>query len=195
MSFRTIHLGSAQVCGDTCPAAVAASGQITADTPGRFLAFMQGQGGTAQSIMFLDSPGGSVPASVQFGQLLRQLGETAVVARVDADAGGPVLVNGQCFSACVYAFIGARRRIVPGQSQIGIHRMVLVEEDVDASGTVLMRRRKFDNRDARAFLMRYSARMGVSPDVIEAAERVSPSDLRILSRNELRRWHLAGSAF
>ena len=195
MSFRAVRLGSLQVCGDTCPAAVAASGQITADTPGRFLAFMQAQGGTARSIIFLDSPGGSVPASVRFGQLLRQLGETAVVARVDADAAGAVLVNGQCFSACVYAFIGARRRIVPERSQLGIHSMVLVEEGIDASGTVLMRRRKFDDRDVRTFLMRYSARMGVSPDVIVAAERVSPNDLRILSRSELRRWHLAGSAF
>ena len=194
MSFRAVRLGSAEVCGDTCPAAVEALGQITPNTPGRFLAFLQGHGGSGPPIVFLESPGGSVLASMAFGTLLRQLGATAIVARVATDGGGPILVSGQCFSACVYALIGARRRVVPHRSQIGIHRMFLVEEGVDASGTTLVRRRRFDNGDMRAVLMRYSGRMGVSPGLIEAAERVPSDDLKILSRAELRRWHLAASA-
>ncbi len=195
MSFRAVRLSSSQVCGDTCPAAIEAYGQITSNTPGRFLAFLQSQG-NVQKVVFLESPGGSVLASMAFGTLLRQLGATVVVARVDEDgAGGAVIASGQCFSACVYAFIGARKRVVPDRSQVGIHRMFLVEEGVDASGTTLIRRRRFDNGDMRTILMRYTGRMGVSPGLIEAAERVSPDDLRILSRAELRRWHLAASTF
>ncbi len=197
MSFHAIRLGSAQVCGDTCPAAIEAVGQITTDTPSRFLSFLHGQGGRGPTIVFLESPGGSVLASMEFGVLLRQAGATAIVARVTADSrGGAVMVSGQCFSACVYAFVGASKRIVPNRSQVGIHRMFLVEEGVDAGGgTTLVRRRHFDNGDARTMLMRYTDQMGVSPGLIEAAERVPSNDLKIVSRVDLRRWHLAASAF
>ena len=197
MSFHAVRLGSARVCGETCPAAIEAVGQITPDTPGRFLAFLRGQGGNGPTIVFLESPGGSVLASMELGILLRQVGATAIVARVAADGGGGVVMaSGECYSACVYAFLGARRRIVPNRSQLGIHRMFLVEERVDANGgTTLVRRRGFDDGDARTMLMRYTRRMGVSPGLIEAAERVPSDELRIVSRAELRRWHLAASAF
>ena len=197
MSFHAIRLGSEQVCGDTCPAAIEAVGRITSDTPGRFLAFLRGRGHLGPDVVFLDSPGGGVLASMEFGVLLRQLGATAIVARVAADdRGGAVMVSGQCFSACVYALVGARKRIVPNRSEVGIHRMFLVEEGVDANGgTTLVRRRHFDNGDARAMLTRYTGQMGVSPALIEAAERVPSNDLKIVSRAELRRWHLAASAF
>ena len=196
MSFRAIPLGSAGACGDDCPTAIEAVGQITPDTPGLLLAFLQGAGGGSQPIVILDSPGGSVLASMELGILLRRIGATAVVAHAYAGgAGGSVLTSGQCFSACVYAFIGARRRVVWDSSQVGIHRMSVVEEGLDASGTAPVRRRSLDNDDVRAVLMRYISRMGVSPALIEAAERVPSDDLKILSRGELRRWHLAGSAF
>ena len=195
MSFRAVRLGTAEVCGNTCPAAIEAVGQITPNTPGRFLAFLQGSGGSARRIVFLESPGGSVLASMEFGVLLRQVGATAVVARVSDGGDGAVMVGGQCFSACVYAFMGASKRVVPSRSQIGIHRMFLVEEGVDASGTMLIHRRRVDNGDMRAVLMRYSRRMGVSPGLIEAAERVPSDDLDILSRAKIRGWHLANSTF
>ena len=196
MNFRAVRLGSAEVCGTACPTAIDAVGQITPNTPARFLEFLQGQGGNAQRVVFLDSPGGSVLASMEFGMLLRQVGATAIVARAyDNGGNGLVMVSGQCFSACVYAFMGASKRVVPSRSQIGIHRMFLVEEGVDASGTMLIRRRRIDNGDMRAVLMRYSRRMGVSPGLIEAAERVPSDDLQILSRAKIRGWHLAASAF
>ena len=197
MSFHAVRLGSPRVCGDTCPAAIEAVGQITPDTPDRFLAFLRGQGGDGPNIVVLDSPGGGVLASMELGITLRQVGATAIVARVAVDDEGEVVMaGGQCYSACVYAFVGARHRIVPNRSRIGIHRMFLMEERVDASGgTTLVRRRHFDDGDARTMLMRYTGRMGVSPGLIEAAERVPSDNLRIVSRAELRRWHLAAPAF
>ena len=196
MEFRAVRLGSGELCGTTCPAAIEAVGQITLNTPGRFLAFLQSQGGNAQRTVFLNSPGGNVLASMEFGMLLRRIGATAIVAHIDDNGGdGAVRVSGQCFSACVYAFMGASKRVVPSRSQIGIHRMFLVEEGVDASGTMLIHRRRVDNGDMRAVLMRYSRRMGVNPGLIEAAERVPSDSLDILSRAQIRGWHLANSAF
>ena len=194
MSFHAVRLANA-ACGDTCPAAIEAVGQITPNTPARFLAFLQSQGGNVRRTVVLASPGGNVLASMELGLLLRQAGATAIVARIYGEGrGGATLTDGQCFSACVYAFLGARKRVVLDRSEIGIHRMFEVEEGVDASGTMLVRRRRFDDGEMRGILMRYTGRMGVSPGLIAAAERIPSDDLKILSRAQLRRWHLA-SAF
>ena len=193
MSFRAVQIGA---CGEKCPTIIAATGEITQNTPGEFQAFVeQSYGGDARhAVVFLDSMGGRVIASMEFGMLLRQIGAAAVVAGVAADASGrAVITNAQCFSACVYAFMGGRRRVVPAQSQIGTHRMFLVEQGLDASGTVLLRRRRFDNGDMRAFLMRYSTEMGVSPALIAQAEHIPSAQLHVLSRAEIKRFHLAAA--
>jgi len=193
MSFRAVQIGSPQTCGATCPTVIAASGQITQATPSRFLDFIEQNYGSRNlhAVVFLDSPGGRVLASMEFGTLLRKIGAAAVVARVYADgAGGSVMTNAQCFSACVYALMGARKRVIPASSQIGIHRMFVYEDSLDASGTMLLRHRRFDNGDMRTFLMNYSAEMGVSPGLIAAAEHVPSENLRLLTRAEIRKWHL-----
>lgn len=187
MTFQAVQLGGP---GSTV---IAATGQITQDTPAAFIDFLdQNFGGrNVHAFVFMDSPGGRVLAAMELGTLFRKVGATAVVGGVYSDgAGGSVITNAQCFSACVYAFMGARKRVVPARSQIGIHRMFMVEEGIDASGTQLLRRRRFDNGDMRAFLMRYSREMGVSPALIADAEHVSSDSLRILSRSEIRRYHL-----
>ncbi len=193
MSFRAVRIGGHGVCGADCPAVIAATGQITRDTPDRFLQFVASNydRNELHAVVFLDSPGGGVLASMQFGSLLRQVGAAAVVARVYSDGrGGSVMTNAQCFSACVYALIGARRRVVPAGSQIGIHRMFANTDTLDASNGYVTRHRLYDNGDVGAMLKSYSARMGVSPGLITAAENVPSDQLRILSRAEIRRFRL-----
>ncbi len=188
MSFRTVQLSDAgQV--------IVATGQITEETPAEFVAFLQSNYGTRDlhAVVFLDSPGGRVLASMQFGTLLRRIGAAAVVAGVyPTESGRLVLTNGQCFSACVYAFMGARKRVVPASSQIGIHRMFAYEEEVDRSGEAYLRRR-YDNGQMGSVLKRYSAEMGVNPALISLAEHIPSSGLHILSRAEIRRYHLGVS--
>ena len=192
MTFRAVRLGEAGTCGADCPIVIAATGQITQSTPGRFLDFIESHSnGDLHAVVFLDSPGGRVVASMELGTLLRKIGAAAVVARVYPDGqGGTVMTNAQCFSACVYALMGAKKRVIPAASQIGIHRMFVYEDSVDASGTAILRHRRFDNGNMRSFLEDYSSEMGVSPGLIAAAETVPSSQLKILTRNEIRRWHL-----
>ena len=193
MSFHAVRIGDPRSCGDGCPAVIAATGQITENTPNQFANFVQQSygGGNLHAVVFIDSPGGRVLASMELGEEFRRLGAAAVVARVFPNgAGGSVMTNAQCFSACVYAFMGASKRVVPPRSQIGIHRMFMVEEGLDASGTALVRRRRFDNGDVRSELMRYSSSMGVNPAIITEAEHISSDSLHILSRSEIRRYHL-----
>ena len=193
MTFRAVQIGRSNLCGYSCPTIISATGQITQSTPSRFLDFIQQNYDrrNLHAVVFLDSPGGRVFASMEFGTLLRKVGAAAVVARVDPDGnGGSVITNAQCFSACVYALMGARKRVIPGASQVGIHRMFAYEDHVNMFGSVTAREKRFDNGDMRSYLMRYSSEMGVSPALIAAAEHVPSDSLHILSRNEIQRWHL-----
>jgi hypothetical protein len=175
-----------------CPSIIAASGRITERTPQMFLDFLEQHGGrNLHAVVFLDSPGGGVMASMEFGALLRQVGAAAVVARVMVnDQGEQVIVNAQCFSACVYALIGARKRVIPRESEVGIHRMFLSVDGIDPATEAALRSQHADNRDMQAFLSRYTSKMGVSPDLIARAEHTPSQSLYILSRADIRRWHL-----
>ncbi len=185
MSFRAVELSDAG-------SVIVATGQITESTPGEFMSFLQETYGShnLHAVVFLDSPGGRVLASMEFGTLLRQIGAAAVIAGVYSNgAGGAVMTNGQCFSACVYAFMGARKRVVPSSSQIGIHRMFAYEQEVDSSGESYVRRR-YDNGQMGSVLKRYTSAMGVNPALISEAEHIPSDGLKILSRSEIRRYHL-----
>ncbi len=191
MSFQLASLRAGD-CNARCPLVISAVGRITERTPQAFLGFLEEQSArNLRAVVFLDSPGGSVVASMQFGSLMRQLGAAAVVARVAVDAGGePVVVNAQCFSACVYALIGARKRVIPRASQVGIHRMFLSAEGIDPATEEALRRAHPDNSDVRAVLSRYTSQMGVSPALIARAEHTPSRSLYILSQADIRRWHL-----
>lgn len=189
MSFRAVQLADGEFV-------IAATGQITEETPGEFKSFLQENEGARglHAVVFLDSPGGRVMASMEFGTLLRQIGAAAVVGGVQATEEGRVIItNGQCFSACVYAFIGARKRVVPVSSQIGIHRMFAYQQEVDANNGTAYLRRRYDNGEVGQMLKRYTSAMGVSPALISEAEHISSDGLKILTRSEIRRYRLAAS--
>ena len=173
---------------------ISATGQITRSTPTDFVGFLERNGEGRRPVVFINSPGGSVLASMELGKVLRAVGAEAIVARVVPNGEGRTAVyQAGCFSACVYAFMGARRRVVPVQSAIGIHRMFAYQDEADASGFGVVRRRQYDNGEIRARLMRYSSVMGVNPALIAAAEHISSDNIKILSQADIRRWHLAVS--
>jgi hypothetical protein len=195
MSFSTATIGDPSICGRTCPAIITAEGEITNRTPAAFADFLirnASQRGL-HAVVLLNSPGGKVVASMELGRILRRLGAAVVVARVDPGANGALLA-GRCFSACVYAFMGGKKRVIPLQSEVGIHRMFTYEY-ASALGPIGGSRQRFDDGGMAAVLSRYSGMMGVSPQLISAAEHITPDQLHIVSRAEISRWHLAASRF
>ena len=157
---------------------IVAIGQITMDTPAEFAAVPAAPG----TPVYLNSPGGNVGAAVSLGSLFRSRGITAVVAGVTADG---MAVPGGCYSACVYALVGASRRVVPGRSRVGIHRMQAATEDLTGPYE------RAEHRAAASTLMGYTARMGVDPSMISSAERTPSASIHVLSPRELRRWGVA----
>ncbi len=194
MSFRLEPLSVAGACrAGRCPQAIVAEGQIVNSTPGEFLQFLRENAVNAdlRTVVFLHSEGGYVVASMELGQIFRRIGAATVVARPSGGEGHFLSAN--CLSACVYAFMGGRKRVAPRGSALGIHRMFANQEQ----GSWLESRvvRRYDDGAMAAHLMAYTARMGVSREVIRAAEHISSSALHLVTSEEMARWNLASRVF
>ena len=195
MRFSLTTIGGA--CGARCPQAIVAGGGITEATPDEFIAVVcaNSRARDVRSVVLLNSPGGKVVASMELGRVFRKVGAATVVARAVSDGEGRShLTAGRCFSACVYALMGGRKRVVPAQSLVGVHRMFALEAGADPAGGGGARRR-FDNGDMRSVLSRYSEAMGVSRDLINTAERTPTESIHVLSPNEVSRWRLGSTRF
>ena len=196
MRFSLTTIGGA--CGARCPQAIVADGEITESTPDEFIAFVRAnsQARDVRSVVLLNSPGGKVVASMELGRVFRKVGAATVVARAVSDGDGRShLTAGRCFSACVYALMGGRKRVVPAQSLVGVHRMFALESGADPAGGGGGTRRRFDNGDMRSVLSRYSDAMGVSRDLINTAERTPTESIHVLSPSEVARWRLGSTRF
>jgi hypothetical protein len=193
MSFRVIGLDSGN-CGARCPRVIAAEGEIGEGTPDAFVSFLRenARGGNLHGILLLDSPGGKVVASMELGQALRRLGMAVIVARpaaAEQASRDMTLVSGRCYSACVYALMGGRRRVIPAQSRVGVHRMFNYSTSFDLSEG-LVRERNYDDGGMKAMLARYASGMGVNPELVNLAERTSPDRLYMLTGADIVRWRL-----
>ena len=153
-----------------------------------FVDFLQKNSrGGLHTVVFLDLPGGIVLASMQFGTLLRKIGAAAVVAKISGGylGGQASLTNAKCLSACVYALIGARKRVIPPESEVGIHKMFLTIDgtDITASST---KEERATASGLRGLLSSYTGKMGVSPELIARAEKTPSEELHILTRARSR---------
>lgn len=191
MTFRTIPVG--KNCGAKCPQMIVADGEITNRTPDDFLAFVrrQSQNPDARGVILLNSQGGRVGASMQLGKLFRTAGAAVIVARATPQG----MTAGRCYSACVYALMGAKKRVIPGPSKVGIHRMFAYEASGVAPDDNERYQRVYATPDLVARLSDYAGVMGVSRELVQTAERVTPDQLRIVTPQEIRRWKLGSDKF
>jgi len=193
MTFRTVAVVDSQKCGARCAQVIVAEGEITERTPEEFLAFVRSQRANRamRGVVVLNSHGGRVMASMELGRVFRAAGVAVVVGR----AAGGGLAAGRCYSACVYALMGARKRVIPDESRIGIHRMFAYERFGRDSEDGFAMTRVYATPDLVARLGDYAGMMGVSRELIYAAERVTPDRVRIVTPREIRRWRLGTNKF
>jgi hypothetical protein len=192
MTFRLVDLRQGQ-CAGSCPQAVAAEGVIEPETPEAFLNFAKATAGSPRlrSVVFLNSLGGNVVASMELGAIFRKLHVAAIVARFDSgDAGSAnAPLTGECISACVYALMGGVLRVAPPGSRIGLHRMSIVEHGFFTTT------RSFADPQLVAVLTHYAQRMGVGGGLVKLAESLDPDVVHLLTRQEMARWRLATAQF
>ena len=192
MHFQVEPLQSGN-CGYNCPNVVVADGVIEPDTPEEFVDFARqvAHAPRLRAVMLINSPGGNVVASMEFGAKLRQLGMAAIVASYGNDGRRAGATPGECVSACVYALMGAVRRVAPAQSRVALHRMSVSQSRAPARGQSGFVTRRFADTRLVRIVARYARQMGVSPDVVIQAESLQPDHIRALSQREMKRWRLA----
>ena len=195
MTFRLAPTGDLSRCRSRCDKVIIAEGEIDRDTPARFVRFIKAnlRDKRMRAVIFVHSPGGLVVSSMQLGRLFRKLGAAVVVARVRQPSDGrgkTVFTSARCYSACVYALMGAKKRVVPPQSRLVVHRMFIYELLGDSSGGPATRQKTYRNDKLYGDLTRYARMMGVSRSVIDVAENTPPGEVRVISQSELRKWRL-----
>jgi hypothetical protein len=191
MTFRVRPLETGG-CGARCPHVIVADGVIDAETPQAFLDFLKASASdkALRRVVFINSRGGNVAASMVFGRILRELRAASVIGRFDSSGqAGPYA--GQCLSACVYAMMGAVRRVAPPGSEVALHRMSIVVSEGGGWAGPARVTRSFADEPMVALLAKYASRMGVSPGLVRAAESLPPDTVHLLSRDEMRRWSFA----
>ncbi|MBL8589670.1 MAG: hypothetical protein JNK46_14155 [Methylobacteriaceae bacterium] len=194
MTFRLVSVGGD--CGQACPQVIAAEGEIERNSAETFAAFVRQRIGTGRlrNIIFLHSPGGNVVGAIKLGALFRRVGSAVVVAQaregqgVGADAS---FLSARCMSACVYALMGGKRRVIPPQSQLGVHRTSSFQfVGKDPANTDPGYQRIKTPEALVAALTAYTKSMGVSTAVIDAAQATPHETIRVLTRQELAKWRL-----
>jgi hypothetical protein len=188
MTFRSVNFDSND-CGANCPQVIVADGVIEAETPQAFVDFAEqaSQSRRLRSVIFMNSPGGNVVASMELGEDFRRLRAAVVVAGFASVGSRSGPVSGQCLSACVYALMGATQRVAPPESRLGLHRMSLKASGESDGGLA--------DRRLVGILARYAAQMGVNPAIVWQAESQTPGTLHILSAAEIVHWRLASTRF
>ena len=199
MSFELVQLGQSNFCGRGCVEIIVAEGEITETTPDEFLAFAKANAaaGQARNVLFLDSPGGNVVGSLKLGKMLRSLGTAVVVARVlrGPDERATAIAAGRCMSACVYTLMGGRKRVVPPESEVGIHRMFRRETEHDAVSRLSQTHTFYAPEEMVDALSRYSGSMGISRQLVAMAEQIPPNTVHIVTPGEMLRWRLGTPKF
>ncbi|MGL4728099.1 MAG: hypothetical protein ACRCWO_05040 [Bosea sp. (in: a-proteobacteria)] len=191
MTFKRVSFQQGADCkGADCASVIVAEGRMTRETPRQFAEFVQAQSNIAptRNVVVISSPGGHVGGSLAFGLLLRELDSTVMVAKAEASPDGLVtsMRPTSCFSACAYTLMGAKRRIVPSGSRVGVHRMHTFGSGVDPTRETADARFYTAGQREVTTLKRYVAGVGVDPRVVDLAETISPDDIHVLSMDEMR---------
>lgn len=115
----------------------------------------------------LNSTGGSIDEAIEIGNILWKEQLLAVVPQ-----------DAVCYSACVLVYAGSAYRFPLGE--IGIHRPVFMDDDVDSETN-------FEERYGPVFqkVTKYLSQFGVSPEVVNMMRSIPSTSMRVLSEQEL----------
>src|SRR5262249_23907114 len=139
--------GEPDACGHGCSEWIAAEGAIDGEAPKRLRALL-GRLGKRKLPIFFHSIGGLVGPAMEMGRLMRERDIPAAVSRtIPAGCAGAsdetcraLKRSGQvlaaeldnfsgCSSACVYALVGAKIRMVPPGARLGVHSSKILGRD------------------------------------------------------------------
>jgi hypothetical protein len=124
--------------------------------------------------VFLNSRGGVLGQGMELGRLIREHGFSTYVGRQNERGSNPL--PGDCYSACVFAFIGGHYRFYAPRSRIGVHRfsaMSPADSDADAAQIV------------SAAIVNYILKMEVDVGLFDRMSRAGKDEMLVLPKTDL----------
>jgi hypothetical protein len=195
MRFEWRSEGPSDLCGKTCRTWISATGPITEKTPRDFATFTADRD-VHGAVMVLDSEGGSVVDTLQFGRTLRRLDITTTVGKTSTSGSGArsratISPSASCESMCAFILLGGSHRYVPPEARVMVHQIWLAKKRERAeTASYAADELVLVERDIGS-LARYTVEMGGDIELLEIALRVPPWEpLYKLSRDEIRRMGL-----
>ncbi len=203
-------------CGEGCDEWIAAEGGFDLGSAQRLRAFLKTFSGPVPPIYF-QSPGGIQEEAIAIGRLMHEREMTAGVARTLPYGCAPgketeerclaLKRSGQliaaelrsagasCSSACVYALLGAKVRLVPPDARLGVHasRRVRVYPDGRVTRTAGDDHARL--AETTSELKHYVREMGVDVALIDTAFKTKFNDAYFLSRSEIVHFGIDTRAF
>jgi tetratricopeptide (TPR) repeat protein len=137
--------------------------------------------GPASVKVVFNSPGGVLLSAVAFGQAIRKFGFDSAVGRREPKS-GQVIQSGMCASACVFAYLGGVRRNLGAHDRLGIHQFHIPADKMT----------DFDEgkRFSQSLLLAYVHEMGIDPRLLEIAQQIGPTTIKVLERKEALAWSI-----
>ena len=184
--------------GNHCCRWIQATGDITAETPKQFEAFITGRQ-YLPGVVRLNSTGGSLVGGVALGETFRahsmstQVGSSEFHADLVSMSGKENAFTeapGLCASACAYAFLGGVERELDPDAKLGFHRFYLNSGSIGSSTKMFTGRDLDDDQKIVAALAFYMVRMGVDARLIILASQAGPNEIKWLSADEASEYHV-----
>ena len=210
--------GEDDACGPGCGEWIAAEGQIAADTAQHMRTFLTRLGKRKLPIFF-HSPGGNGTTSRAMGRLLHEREMTAGVFETIPDGcvgaseqtcralkqSGQVLPStlrnmAGCNSACVFALIGAKVRLVPPGARLGVHSAKVTVPWAQARKIgysdrqiVSFEKTSLEHHNGQA--RRYVQEMKIDVRLFDLASKVPHESIHYLSRDQIVAFGIDGREF
>ena len=157
--------------------AITLTGQIAPGDADRFLAWLD-QTRADETLVRLDSSGGSVGDAVAIGRVIRSTGRNTLI-----DEGAV------CLSACPYILAGGRERRAASGGVVGVHQHYFGQNTILPAFMAVR-----DLQRSQAGVMDYLTEMGVDLRLMPYALRTPPEDITILDSGQLLDFRLITEA-
>jgi hypothetical protein len=161
---------------------VLAQGVIGFGTPDDLEHFLDKLAPVGRVTVEFDSPGGYALGAFGLGNLIRSRHlDTSVSRHLEPEERQEAI--SECYSACGYAFLGGRRRVVAEDASYGVHQ---ARSAVVAPWVTLLQ--PLTGGVSDLMISSYIEDMGIETELLALANRYAPREMHVLSRAELVRY-------
>ena len=182
MKFENISTG-----GNHCCWWIQADGEIVANTPEAFETFYRSLKYPPGAIR-LNSLGGNLTAGIALGEKIRALG---LSTEVGSTQGNAEKTQGICASACAYAFLGGKARVLEDSARLGFHRFYSPLA-VDNAKAKLFSGEDLDNtQKLLALLLLYTISMGVDARIVVLATTAGHDEVYWVTQKDAQELRIA----